>query len=127
MFNTLLVEDDVIFRQALSDILLSYFPVIDVDEAGDGNEALSRVEYRRPHLIFMDIQLPGESGLEVTRKIKRVYTDIVIVILTRYGQPEFRQQAFRNGADRFLSKEDDTFMDDILALVEGEIARESNN
>ncbi len=96
-------------------------------QAGDGNEALSRVEYRRPHLIFMDIQLPGESGLEVTRKIKRVYTDIVIVILTRYGQPEFRQQAFRNGADRFLSKEDDTFMDDILALVEGEIARESNN
>lgn len=127
MFNTLLVEDDVIFRQALSDILLSYFPVIDVDEAGDGKEALSRVEYRRPHLILMDIQLPGESGLEVTRKIKRVYTDIVIVILTRYGQPEYRRQAFRNGADRFLSKEDDSFMDDILALVESEIARESYN
>ena len=36
MLNTLLVEDDVNFRQALSDILLTYFPLIDVDEARDG-------------------------------------------------------------------------------------------
>ena len=99
MFNTLLVEDNVSFRQALSDTLISYFPSIDVDEAGDGEEALSKVEYRRPDLIFMDVQLPGENGLEVTKKIKRVYNDIVIVILTSYGLPEYRQQAFQNGAD----------------------------
>lgn len=125
MLNTLLVEDDVNFRQALSDILLTYFPLMYVDEAGDGEEALSKVEYQRPDLIFMDVQLPGENGLEVTRKIKRVYNDIVIVILTSYGLPEYRQQAFRNGADCFLLKEDDTCMNDILARVEREIARES--
>lgn len=125
MFNMLLVEDDVYFRQALSDTLISYFPLIDVDEAGDGEEALSKVEYRRPHLIFMDVHLPGVNGLEVTKKIKRVYTDIVIVILTSYDLPEHRQQAFRNGADCFLVKEDDTCMDDILARVERGIAGES--
>jgi len=125
MFNMLLVEDDPCFRQALSDTLISYFPLIDVDEAGNGEEALSKVEYRRPHLIFMDIQLPGVNGLEVTKKIKRVYTDIVIVILTSYDLPEHRQQAYRNGADCFLVKEDDTCMDDILARVERGIARES--
>jgi CheY-like chemotaxis protein len=123
MFNTLLVEDNVSFRQALSDTLISYFPSIDVDEAGDGEEALSKVEYQRPDLIFMDVQLPGENGLEVTRKIKRVYSDIVIVILTSYGLPEYRQQAIRNGADCFLLKEDDSCIDDILARVEREIAR----
>jgi CheY-like chemotaxis protein len=119
MFNTLLVEDNVSFRHSLSDILLSYFPLIDVDEAGDGEEALGKVEYLRPDLIFMDIQLPGENGLEVTKKIKLVYDDIVIVILTSYGLPEYRQQAFHNGADCFLSKGDDTCMEDILARVEG--------
>lgn len=123
MFNTLLVEDNVSFRQALSDTLISYFPSIDVDEAGDGEEALSKVEYQRPDLIFMDVQLPGENGLEVTKKIKRVYSDIVIVILTSYGLPEYRQQALRNGADCFLLKEDDSCIDDILARVEKEIAR----
>ena len=123
MFNTLIVEDNVNFRQALSDVLLSYFPLIVIDEAGDGDEALRKVEYLRPDLIFMDIQLPGENGLEITRQIKRVYTDMVIVILTSCGQPEYRQQAFLNGADCFLSKGDDSCMEDILARVEGTIAR----
>ena len=127
MFNTLLVEDNVSFRQALSDILIAYFPSIDVDEAGDGEEALRKVEYRRPDLIFMDVQLPGESGLEITRKIKRMYSGIVVVILTSYGLPEYRQQAFQNGADCFLLKEDDTCMDNILARIEKEIARQSHH
>jgi CheY-like chemotaxis protein len=123
MFSALLVEDNVSFREALSDVLFSYFPKIVVEEAGDGGEALSKVEYRRPDMIFMDIQLPGENGLEVTRKIKLVYVEIVIVILTSYGLPEYRQQAFRNGADCFISKADDSCMEDILARVEGAMAR----
>lgn len=124
MFNILLVEDDVSFRQALSDILLSYFPMIGVDEAGDGMEALSKVEYWRPNLIFMDIQLPARNGLDITKKIKRVYDDIVIVILTSQVLPEYRQQAFLYGADCFLSKGDDSCMGDILARVEEAMARE---
>lgn len=124
MFNTLLVEDNVRFRQALSDVLLSHFPLIGVDEAGDGEEALSKVEYRRPNLIFMDIQLPGENGLDVTKKIKWMYDDIVIVILSANNLPEYRQQAFRNGADCFISKGDDSCMENILAWVEGTMARE---
>jgi two-component system response regulator DegU len=126
MFNTLIVEDNAGFRQALSDVLLSYFPMISVDEAGDGEEALSKVEYQRPNLIFMDAQLPGENGLEITKKIKLVYDDIVIVILTIHDLPEYRQEAFRNGADCFLSKGDNFFMEDILARVEGEMAREGS-
>ena len=122
IFNTLLVEGDASFRQALSDVLFSYFPLIDVDEADDGEEALSKVDYRRPDIIFMDIQLPGENGLEVTRKIKQVYKDIVIVILSSHALPEYRQQAFRHGADCFISMEEDAYMDAILARVEAEIA-----
>jgi CheY-like chemotaxis protein len=127
MFNTLLVEDNVSFRQALSDVLLSYFPLITVDEAGDGREALSKVEYWRPNLIFMGIQLPGENGLDVTKQIKRVYGDIVIVILTTNDLPENRQLAFRNGADYFLSKGDDSCMEEILARVEEAMAREQHH
>jgi DNA-binding NarL/FixJ family response regulator len=127
MFNTLLVEDDVSYRQALSDVLLLHFPLIGVDEAGDGREALSKVEYRRPDLIFMDIQLPGENGLDVTKEIKRVYSDIVIVILTSNDLPKYRQQAYRNGADYFLSKEDDFCMENILARVDVALGRVSRH
>jgi len=127
MFNTLLVEDNVSYRQALSDILLVHFPSISVDEASDGKEALCKIEYQRPDLIFMDIQLPGENGLVVTNEIKRIYNDIVIVILTSCGLPEYRQQAFRNGADYFLSKNDNFFLEDILFRVEIALARESHH
>jgi len=124
MFSTLLVERNVNFRQALSDVLHSYFPLITVDEAADGREALNKVEYWRPNIIFMDVQLPGENGLDVTKKIKRVYNDIVIVILSTTDRPEYRRQAFLCGADYFLSKGDDSCMEDILARVEGAMAAE---
>jgi DNA-binding NarL/FixJ family response regulator len=122
MFNALLVEDNVEFRQELADILLAHFPMIGVEEAGDAADALSKVEYLRPDLIFMDIKLPGENGLETTRQIKQVYAYIVIVILTSYDIPEYRQQAFKNGADCFISKGQVSFLADILARVEGTMA-----
>jgi DNA-binding NarL/FixJ family response regulator len=126
MFNTLLVEDNVSYRQTLSDVLLLHFPLIGIDEAGDGWEALCKVEYQRPDLIFMDIQLPGASGLDITKEIKRVYNEIVIVILSSNGQQEYRQQAYRNGADYFLSKDDAYCMEDILTRVDVALARASN-
>ena len=127
MFYTLLVEDNVSYRKTLSDVLLLHFPLIGVDEAGDGREALSKVEYQRLDLIFMGIQLPGENGMDVTKKIKRMYDDIVIVILSTNNLPEHRQQAFRNGADYFLSKEDDFYMENILTRVDVALARVSRH
>lgn len=118
MFNTLLVDDNVDYRQTLSDVLLWHFPLIAVDEARTGSEALSRVEYHRPDLVFMDICLPEENGLEICKEIKRVYSGIVIVILTGKDAPEYRLQAFRNGVDDFLSKQDDQCMERILARVD---------
>ena len=127
MFNTLLVEDNVSYRQTLSDVLLLHFPLIAIDEAGDGREALCKVEYQRPDLIFMDIQLPGASGLDITKEIKRVYNDIVIVILSSNGMQEYRQQSYRNGADYFISKDDDYCMENILTRVDVALARASNH
>lgn len=119
MFYTLLVDADVGFRQALSDVLLVYFPLIGIEEAGDATEALSKVECLRPNIVFMDIQLPGGTGLEISKEIKQMYNDIVIVILTSNNLPEYRQQAFQNGANHYISKGDDSSMEEILTLIEG--------
>jgi DNA-binding NarL/FixJ family response regulator len=119
MIYTLLVDANVSFRQALSDVLHVYFPSIGVEEAGDVAEALSKVESLRPDIIFMDNQLPEENGLDLSREIKHVYDDIVIVILTTNNQPEYRQQALRNGADYYISKGDDSCMEEILTQIEG--------
>ena len=68
MFRTMIVETNAIFRQSFKEILCTRFAYIVVDEAGDGKEALQKVDIFRPDLIFMDIELPGENGLELTKK-----------------------------------------------------------
>ncbi len=81
------------------------FPGVAFDEATNGVKALQRVEAFIPDLIFMDIRLPGESGLGLTEKIKANYPEIIVFILTNYDIPECRKAAFRYGADRFITKE----------------------
>ena len=116
MFKTLLVEDNAPFRQSLKEMLSERFPAMGVEEAEDGEEALEKIEAAVPHLVFMDIKLPGENGLEVTRKIKARYAEIRVVILTSFDLPEYREAAKQHGADYFLSKESSTRAD-ILTLV----------
>ena len=104
MLKILIVEDNPTFRQSLKEIFSERFPSVLVEEAADGKEALEKVEGFSPHLVFMDIRLPGENGLAVTRKIKARYPSVIIIILTSYDSPEYREAADHHGADHFLSK-----------------------
>ena len=101
----LIVEDNNLFRQTLRESLQVSFPEIAIDEAANGVEALQRVNSFAPDLILMDIRLPGESGLALTKKIKAIYPDIIIFILTNYDSQECREAASRYGADRYIPKD----------------------
>jgi DNA-binding NarL/FixJ family response regulator len=76
-----------------------------IEEVGDGNEVLREVEVFGPALIFMDIRLPGENGLQLTKKIRKNHSEIKIVILTSYDLPEYREAAFQYGANSFMTKD----------------------
>jgi len=117
MFTTLIVEDNSTFRQSLKDMLLERYPIMKFGEASDGAEALEIIKTLLPDLIFMDIRLPGENGLEITRKIKRDYRQARVIILTNYDLAEYRDAAYRYGADFFLPKNSST-LEEITALVE---------
>ncbi len=115
-FRVLIVEDSTLFRQLFKEALRNRFPSVEVGEAIDGEEAIQKVEALRPNLIFMDIRLPGENGLELTRKIKRLYPHIMVIILTGYDLPEYREASFPY-ADYFFSK-DSLTTKDIFTLLE---------
>ncbi len=115
-FSVLILEDNYIFRRALREILLSLFPCAAIEESADGRDAMEKVRKSRPTLIFMDIKLPGENGLEITRKIKAQYPDIIVAVLTSYDLPEYREAAIRYGADHFMIKGSSTF-EEISSLV----------
>ncbi|MGZ4857291.1 MAG: response regulator transcription factor [Methanobacteriaceae archaeon] len=104
MFRTMLVEDSYSFRQVVKDNLQDQFPSMEIIEAADGVEAVQKIDGRPPNLIFMDISLPGENGLELTRKIKAEYPNVTVIILTSHDSPEYREAAIRYKADYFFSK-----------------------
>jgi two-component system response regulator YesN len=126
MFRTLIVEDSFIFRKLLKETLQSRFPSMDIVEAIDGEEALQKIKTTPPDLIFIDIKLPGESGLDLTKKIKALYPNVNIIILTSYDLPEYRDAAYRNNVNYFLSKGSSTKAD-ILALVDSILSNQKSH
>ena len=104
MFSVLIVEDNPTFRLSLKELLLDEFPAFEVEDAANGKEALQKIETSHPHLIFMDIRLPGENGLQLTRKIKSLHPEIIVIILTSYDLPEYREAAKRARANHFITK-----------------------
>lgn len=121
MSKTLVVEDSALYRKLLKETLLSRFPSMEIIEAEDGEEAMQKINGQPPDLIFMDIKLPGENGLELTAKIKAKYPDMVVIILTSYDTPEYREAADRAKANYFLSKGTSS-KQTILSLVESILA-----
>jgi len=120
--KTLIVEDSALYRKLLKETLQSRFPSMEIIEAEDGEEAMKQINVQfPPDLIFMDIKLPGENGLELTGKIKAKHPGVVVIILTSYDSPEYREAAAKAKADHFLSKGSSS-KEAILTLVESVLA-----
>lgn len=116
-FRTLIVEDDQVFRQTIRRILERSFPSVTFEEAGDGVEAMEKIGTSLPDLVFMDIKLPGENGLQLTKRIKGLYPNITVIILTSHDLPEYREAAYERGANHFVCKHLST-TEEIIAIFE---------
>lgn len=104
MRRILVVEDSTIFRTMLKETLQSRFPTMEIFEATDGKEAMRQVAAHPPDLIFMDIKLPGENGLDLTARIKAEHPHVTVIVLTSYDTQEYREAAVKAKADHFLAK-----------------------
>jgi len=99
-----LVEDDRSTRENLVSWIESS-PRFDLAGVyGSAEEALRDVPKRLPDVLLMDINLPGESGVECTRQLKAVYPDLHVLILTTYDDSELIFNALRSGANGYLLK-----------------------
>jgi DNA-binding NarL/FixJ family response regulator len=117
MLKTLLVDDNASFRHSFREHLCQHAPGMDVVEAGSVRDALAKFAETSPDMVFIDIDLAGQSGLELTRKIREHRADTPIAILTNYDLPEYREAAERAGANYFFSKGGSS-MEEVLALVD---------
>ena len=117
MLNILIIDDNDSFRESFRNLLYQHFPAMHIQEAPDSKGSLEKITRHPPHLMFVDIELAGESGLDLTRKIRSTLHNTTIAILTNYDLPEYREAAKDSGANYFFSKGASS-MEEVLALVD---------
>jgi DNA-binding NarL/FixJ family response regulator len=99
-----LVDDHGLLREGLRALLEAQPDLSVVGEAADGLEALRLVEQEAPHVVLMDIAMPGMNGLEATRRIKKARPDCRVLVLTQYDEREYILSILKAGADGYILK-----------------------
>lgn len=99
--RAILVDDELKSRQYLQQIITKYTPqVIVVGEAANANEAVALIENEKPNLVFLDIEMPGQSGVDMLRQLHEINFEVVFV--TAFNR--YAVEAFRLGAVDYLLK-----------------------
>jgi DNA-binding NarL/FixJ family response regulator len=76
-----------------------------VGEAGDGHEAIQRVEKLKPHLVLMDLSMPRMNGMDAIREIRKRVPETKIVVLTIHKTEEYILATLKAGANGYVLKD----------------------
>jgi len=102
--TALIVEDHAAVRDGMRECIQTYFPGLRLLEARCGEEALALAAAERPHIVLMDIGLPGIDGIETTRSIRARAPGCYVVMVSGYEQEQYRKAAATAGAAAFIAK-----------------------
>lgn len=102
----LLVDDQAPFRRAARAVVTATPGFDVVGEAESGEAAVEMADELSPGLVLMDINLPGISGIEATRRITAAHPGIVVLLLSTYQAADLPADARDCGAARYVNKEE---------------------
>ena len=103
--KVLLVDDHTVIREGVRRMLSGEPDIVVVGEASSGEEALQRAQELAPHVVLMDIRMPGMSGTEAARRIKKASPTIAVIMLTVYDSDAYVVEAIQAGAAGYLTKD----------------------
>ena len=111
-----IADDSDIVREHLVTMLDELPRIVIVGQAENVTEAINGILELQPDVVILDIRMPGGSGIDVLQTIKQYEPAPVVIILTNYPYPGYRQKCLQAGADFFLDKS--TEFDQIPELFE---------
>jgi two-component system, NtrC family, response regulator AtoC len=112
--SILIVDDDEVMRETLSDVLKR--GEYEVYSVGSGGETLSVIRKNIIDLILLDMRLPDGDGLELLKKIKEFDTEILVIIMTAYSDIQTAVSSMKSGAYHYINKPFD--LEELKLLIE---------
>jgi len=122
LIRVALVDDQAMVRAGLRMILESEPDITVCGEAADGADAAALASTTEPHVLLMDIRMPGLDGIAATKQVLATCPYIRVVILTTFDDDEHVYEALRAGASGFLLKsaDGDTLVNAVRIVASGE-------
>jgi two-component system, NarL family, response regulator LiaR len=120
MIRVLICDDQVVVCEGLRAILSTVPGIEVVGIAGDGEQALLKIEALHPDLVLMDLKMPNMNGIQATRQVRERFPNTRVLVLTTYDFDEWVFDAIRAGASGYLLK--DTPRDELVTAIQGTIA-----
>ena len=118
--RVLLVDDHAVVRSGLAGFLLAFDDLKLVGEAASGEEAVRLCQQVRPHVVLMDLMMPGMDGVDATRVIRERCPDIKVIVLTSFHEEELVQRALQAGAISYLLK--NISVDELAGAIRAAVA-----
>ena len=118
----LIVDDHPVVRQGLRSLLTGYHDLEIIGEAEDGTQVLPFLSKHSADVILLDIQMKGQGGIEVARRVRASHPEVKIIILTTYDDESLLREAMEAGVHGYLLKSvsHETLPDSIRAVMRGE-------
>lgn len=121
--NTLITDDSLVFRKILGKALKAIQGVNILGEASSGEATLDFIQNQKPHLITLDLEMPGIGGLETLKKIRQNHPDITVVMVSAHTQrgANATMKCLEEGAFSFITKPDGGTPDSNLTYLESQL------
>ena len=120
--RVILADDHAVVRQGIRQFLETAANIAIVAEASNGMEAMRLIREHRPDVAVVDIQMPGQSGIEVTRTIRAERLPVGVLILTAFDDPPYVKAVLQAGANGYVLKTADAseIVEAVQAVSEGQ-------
>ncbi len=105
MINILIADDHAVVREGIKQILSDSRDITVTAEAGNGDEVMRIFRKDRFDVIVLDVKMPGESGIEIIKRIKSIDAEQAILVLSMHSEENYGIRCLRAGASGFLSKQ----------------------
>ena len=105
MIRILVSDDHAVLRTGVTKILTHGLDGAVCGEAGNAEEILKQVQNHEWDLVILDISMPGRSGIEVLREIRRLRPRLPVLVLSMHAEDQYGKRVLRTGASGFMNKD----------------------